>query len=147
MGKTAFGGPVYGAKSLLLSVSRDNGSASTGSTAAVILTQMLVPAYEDWYATEFRVTRGSTGSTDFSVFVEDDSTNIASVASASSLANQHGSTTIAADAGEYEGKRIAAGSSLVIKMWNGGSSLVASSAITASLYGYIRWISSTRAEA
>jgi len=146
MGKTAFSGPVYGAKSLLWNVSKDNVTASTGSTATVTIRQMAVPLYEDWYITEFRVFRGSTGSTGFIGALLDDSTQIASVAITSSLAAQFGSTTLTADAGEYEGVRVAAGSTMSLTLSNSGSSVVSSSDVGYSVYGYIRWISSTRAE-
>lgn len=146
MGKTAFSGPVYGAKSLLWAISKDNVTASTGSTATVTVRSMALPSYEDWFITEFRVYRGSTGSTAFVGALLDDSTQIASVAITSSLAAQFGSTTLTADAGEYEGVRVAAGSTIAVTLSNGGSSLVSSSDVGYSVYGYIRWINSTRSE-
>ena len=143
MGKTAFSGPVYGAKSLLWSVYRDN---TPISTAAQTLRSIVLPTYEDWYVTEFRTWRGSTGSTAFTVSLTDDSSLVASIAITSSLAGQVGSTTLAADPGEYEGVRIAAGSSLSVTLQNGNSSVVGSSDVSASIYGYIRFVSSTRPE-
>jgi hypothetical protein len=58
MGKTAFSGPVYGAKSLLFGASFAAGS--TGATTSVIA-RTVVPPYEDWYITEFAASF-STGS-------------------------------------------------------------------------------------
>lgn len=143
MGKTAFSGPVYGAKSLLWTITRDNVAIST---AAQTLRSIVLPTYEDWYVTEFRGWRGSTGSTDFTLTLTDDSTAIANVTSASSAAGIALSTTLTPDAGEYEGVRVAAGSSLSVTMQNGNSSAVGSSDVAAAVYGYIRFINSTRPE-
>lgn len=142
MGKTAFSGPVYGAKSLLWMAHRDN---QVISTAVATFAGINVPAYEDWYVTELKAWRGSTGSTDFIVALVDDSTSVATVAITSSLAAVAGSTTIAATGGEFEGYQILNGSSLTLTVQNGNSSVVGSSDFTAWVYGFIRFIDSTRA--
>lgn len=142
MGITRFSGPAYGAKALLYTVSRDN---LANSTVVQTVASILVPTYQDWLLTEVHVFRGSTFSTALTVRVLDDSTAVASVAITSSLANVAGSTTVAADGGEYEGLAIAGGSSVVIDLANATSSVAGSSGITVALYGFIRWIASTRA--
>lgn len=144
MGKTAFSGPVYGAKSLLISVSGDI-AAATDASSFVTLFGMSVPSYEDWYVTEMRAYRPSTHST-LSVFrLVDDSTVVADIAITSSLAAQSGSTIITPSAGEYEGQRIAAGSALSLTA-TAGSTGVASTGVKLMVYGYIRFINSTRGE-
>jgi hypothetical protein len=55
-------------------------------------------------------------------------------------------TTVAADAGEYEGKQIVGGSTLAFVIAAGSTALPVGSA-RAELRGYIRYKSSTRAEA
>src|SRR3990167_2012900 len=143
MGKTAFSGPVYGAKSLLWSMQRDN--TLTASSLASTIAAIRVPAYEDWYVTELKAYKGSTYSTAFVLQLTDDSTVIADVATTSSLAGVLMSTTPAADAGEYEGKRVAANSTLALVLADGGSTTAGSSNVAAWVYGYIRDIDSTRA--
>src|SRR5262245_28999760 len=56
MGKTAFSGPVYGAKSVLW-VTGPAAAATTSATTIAAFTQpgyskRIVPAYEDWIVTE-----------------------------------------------------------------------------------------------
>ena len=136
MGKTSFSGPVYGAKSLLWSVtSKDVGNSTTANTVAAII----VPAGEDWIISDFHVFRGSTHSTAFVASLVDDSTAIATVAITSSLADQNGSTRIPSTGGEYTGQAVATGSSLAFTIHNGGSS-VASSQVMAWVYGFPRWL-------
>src|SRR5580765_4883765 len=48
MGKSAFSGPVYGAKATLVSAGP---FAVSGNTSAFL--KIIVPAYETWYATEY----------------------------------------------------------------------------------------------
>lgn len=151
MGKTAFSGPVYGAKSLLWNYARS--STIPPSTATYTAAQMVVPAGQDWMVTDFHAFRESTHSTAFVVTLVDDSSRaaassaaVANLAFTSSLAGAVGSTVVAADAGEYEGRRVAAGSTLTLTVGSGNSS-VTSSPFAAWAYGYIRFINSTRAEA
>lgn len=150
MGKTAYSGPVYGAKSLLWSYSRN--STVPPSTALYAAAQMVVPAGQDWFFTDFHAFRESTHSTQFVVTLVDDSSRaqassaaIAGLAITSSAVNQVASTVIAADAGEYEGRRVAAGSTLSLTVASGNSS-VTSSPFGAWAYGYIRFVSSSRPE-
>jgi hypothetical protein len=146
MGKTAFSGPVYGAKSLLWSAYVPVGTSGASATYAVTT----VPGYEDWYATEtfFACSSCSTGAASVSsvttFVINDDSSNLhAAVAMASTASGVL--TTVSADAGEYEGKRIAAGSTLSFVIAGGSSSVPIGSA-RAELRGYIRFINSTRPE-
>ena len=147
MGKTSFQGPVYGAKSLLWAVHRDNQLPAANDTTTVTLAQVRVPAYEDWFVTEFKAFRGSSGSTAVTTTytLTDDSTTVATLATASSVAGLMLSTTPAADAGEYEGVRVVANSTLAITLGHGGSSAAISSDVTCWVYGYVRYVDSTRA--
>jgi len=137
MGKTAFNGPVYGAKSLLWSVQADNLPIST---AAQTVASITVPPGEDWVITDFAVFRGSSGSTDFTARLVDDSTAIASVAITSSAASGSGSTRLAKTDGEYTGTLVAEGSVLSFTVQNGNSSAVGSSAVYGWAYGFPRWL-------
>lgn len=144
MGKTSFSGPVYGAKSLLISYSGDIAAATDASSHAVLL-GINVPNYEEWLVTEMNVFRGSTHST-LSVYrLLDDSTVVADVAITSSLGVRVGSTTIAATGGEYEGYLIAGGSSVTLT-GTSGSTTAASTGVRINVMGFIRFKSSTRAE-
>jgi hypothetical protein len=146
MGKTAFSGPVYGAKSLLYGSHRENFLIT--STVTETEAKVVVPAYEDWLVTEFSVFRGSSGSTAVNqVFgVDDDSTTIANVVTASSAAGIVLSTTLATTPGEYEGTLVLGGSTLSLQSWRSGSSVAPCSNVTFAVYGYIRFKTSTRAE-
>lgn len=141
MGKTSFSGPVYGAKSLLFSVHAD--AVSSGTTAQV-LSAITVPTGQDWYVTEVMAFRGSTGSTAFVLTLVDDTTNVASLAITSSLANAVASTVVTATAGEYEGLLVASGSSLSWQLAN--TAATGSSGVRGYAYGFIRFLSSTRSE-
>lgn len=149
MGKTAFSGPVYGAKSLLWSVHRDNQLPAANDTTTVTLASIQVPAYERWLVTEFKGFRGSSGSTAVTSTwtLTDDSTAIATLATpaASSAAGILMSTTPTATAGEYEGVEVLENSTLSVTISHGGSSAAVSSNIQVWVYGYIRYIDSTRA--
>jgi hypothetical protein len=150
MGKTAFSGPVYGAKSLLLSYSKT--STTVPSTATFGYAQLIVPTGQDWYVTDFHAFRESTHSTNFVLSLSDDSSRatsstrtVADLAITSSAASQMASTVASADAGEYEGRRVAAGSTLTLQLANGNSS-VTGAVFSAWAYGFIRFVSSSRSE-
>jgi hypothetical protein len=146
MGKTAYSGPVYGAKQTLASLRVQDISTGGGDgLAGVVLSGLLVPSGEDWYATDFSVFRGSTGSTGMGFAVLDDSTLVSSVTINSSVANASSGVIVTADPGEYEGKRIAAGSVVTFTVTQ-SSGVAASSAVTLCLSGFRRFVSSTRAE-
>jgi hypothetical protein len=137
MGRTAFSGPAFGAKSLLWSVSADN---VVISTAIQTEASIVVPAGEDWYVTEMHVHRGSTGSTAFVATLVDDTTNVATVAIASSAADVAGSTRPTPDGGEFAGVQVLSGSSVSFRVTNGNSSVVGSSKVYAWVYGFPRWL-------
>jgi hypothetical protein len=150
MGKTAFSGPVYGAKSLLFSYSKS--STTVTSTATVTLAQIIVPTGQDWYVSDFQAFRESTHSTSFVLSLSDDSSRatsstrtVAGLAITSSAAAQVASTVVTVDAGEYEGRRVAAGSTLTLQLANGNSSATGA-VFSAWAYGFIRFVSSTRSE-
>ena len=144
MGKTSFNGPVYGAKSLIWQ-GNYNSTIALSTSAATTFSKCRVPAYETWLVTELQVYRGSTHSTTTVVALLDDSTVVANVAITSSLAGSIGSTTPTPTPGEYEGVEVAANSTLALTLQEGTSS-IAGQDLTASVYGYIRFLSSTRAE-
>jgi len=139
MGKTAFNGPVYGAKAALFSGFRQVVSSATTLTVASIT----VPSYEDWVVTELiaHCSSCTTGVARLSVL--DDSTNLGTATFVSTSAAVV--TTITADAGEYEGKVVAAGSVLTVDAVPGSSALPMGS-VQWVVRGFTRFISSTRAE-
>jgi hypothetical protein len=149
MGKTAFSGPLYGAKSLLWHAHRDNQLPAANDTTTVTVASIRVPAYEQWLITEFKGFRGSSGSTGVTTTwnLTDDSAVIASLATTSSAAGVMLSTTPTPTAGEYEGVLVDANSTLAWTIGHGGSSAAVSSDVSMWAYGYIRFLSSTRAEA
>jgi hypothetical protein len=110
------------------------------STAAQVIAGIVVPAGEDWILTDFAAHRGSTFSTATVLTLVDDSTSLGTIALTSSGGNVSGSTRIAAAGGEYTGTVAASGSSLTVTIANGNSSVAASSAITAWVYGFQRWL-------
>ena len=63
----------------------------------------------------------------------------------SSAASQSASTVVTVDAGEYEGRRVAALSTVTLQLANGNSS-VTGAVFSAWAYGFIRFVSSTRSE-
>lgn len=147
MGKTAFSGPVYGAKSLLWSAYVPVATSGASATYAVTT----VPGYEDWYITEtfFACSSCSTGVASLSSVttftIQENSSNLHSPVSMTSTASGV-LTTLPADAGEFEGKRVRAGSTLAFVI-AGGSTAVASGSARAEMRGYVRFINSTRSEA
>ena len=144
MGLTRMSGPVYGAKALLWSASF-NSTSALSTSAATAFGAVRVPAGETWFVTELNAYRGSTHSTTTVVGLTDDSTVIGTVALTSSLAGVIGSTTLATTAGEYEGTEVAANSTLALTLQEGTSS-IAGQDLTAWVYGFRRFLSSTRAE-
>lgn len=139
MGKTAFEGPVYGAKATLATI---NLKASSGAST-VIYAGVIVPGGEDWYGTEVSLYKGSTGSTGFVAVVRKGSSALSSQAITSSAAGQSTSVIVTATAGEYEGKRLPSGCTVTFEAT---SPTVATSRVTMVLSGFRRFVSSTRAE-
>ena len=157
MGKTAFGGPVYGAKTLLWS---EQETISTGGTTALVCARA-IPVYEDWFITEVYARYGtaastiSSAATAFLLKSEGGSTTgivrgdgyASTVAQTLVTLSKTGSTTVLSSgarvtgsAGEYEGLYVPAGSTL---RWV--SSGVDAIKVNLQVMGFIRWVSSTRA--
>lgn len=150
MGLTRFSGPSYGAKSLLWGYARS--STTAPSTSVYTFAQIVVPPGQDWFVTDFAAFRESTHSTSFTLSLSDDSSRattstrtVADLAITSSAAGVAASTVVPADAGEYEGRRVASGSTLTLQLANGGSSVTGWTG-AAWAYGYIRFVNSTRPE-
>jgi len=143
MGRTRFSGPVYGAKALLWSAHIKDAAVSTTTTT---MGSINVPTGQDWLITDIHAWRGSTVSTGFRLTVTDDSTTVGTVSITSSLASQTGQSAVTPAAGEDEGYIAAAGSSLTMTFDQTGSSVAASTAVTGWVYGFIRFVSSSRAE-
>lgn len=145
MGRSAFSGPVYGAKATLLSAFIETASTGGGNGSTIVLGTYVVPTYEDWFVTEVFANRASTGSTGLKFSVIDDGSTIASATINSSLADASTAIIAATDGGEYEGTRIAAGSTVQLAIFNGSSGLAASSRCSMIVRGFTRLVDSTRA--
>ena len=139
MGKTAFGGPVYGAKAVLMAGYTQVVSSATSQTVLSVT----VPAYEQWVATELIAMCSSCTTGVARLSVLDDSTNLGTATFVSTAAAVV--TTLTADPGEYEGKVVNAGSVLTFDAAP-GSTAVAMGSLQFTLHGYKRFLSSTRAE-
>ena len=139
MGKTAFSGPVFGAKSLLAYAAVDAVSTGAGDGVSTTVGFAIVPSGEDWYATDFQAGRESTGSTAYGLAVDANGSNVSSLTITSSIAAQRSNVVITADAGEFAGKRIPSGSTITFRLVN-SSVNGASSGVRMALYGYVRYI-------
>lgn len=146
MGRTAYSGPVFGAKSLLWMAHRDNVLSAANSTVTETLGKVRVPVGEDWYVTEMQIYRGSSGTTAATATFQltDDSTVIADLATASSVTGLMLSTNVTPTAGEYQGLQVLSNSTLAAQVTHGGSSAAISSDVTMWVYGYIRYVDSSR---
>jgi hypothetical protein len=164
MGKTAYSGPVYGAKSLLWCFGPYNDLHSSGATTGLLTPNSLrtIPPYEDWMITEmtFSASTNSSVAAGHGVYLKSEGGNtsiipVNQVGNGStrantifSLVNAAGSTTwstwatATADAGEYEGQWVPAGSTL--RIVTSGVTLLGNAQV--NIYGYIRFRNSTRAE-
>lgn len=162
MGKTAFEGPVYGAKSVLW-VTGPAAAATTNASTVAAFTQpgysrRVVPAYEDWIITEAYLVC-STASTvaaacQWKLKTEGGSTTIprangqASTNAATILtitgggsSNIEGAAIAAVTPGEYEGTWCPAGSTL---RWVSSYADIPTSP-QMQVMGFIRYVNSTRA--
>jgi hypothetical protein len=162
MGKTAFNGPVYGAKTLLW-VAGPSAAASSGTSTVAAFTQAgygrrVVPAYEDWIITEAYLTCSTAstvaGETQWKLKTEGGSTTVprsngqASTNAATILSVATGGSSnvekiaiAAVTPGEYEGTWCPAGSTL--RWVSSGASLP--SLPMMQVMGFIRYIDSSRA--
>jgi hypothetical protein len=150
MGKTAFAGPVYGAKGNLVSF----GPIAGGGGSTTFFASAVVPPYETWYITEanFGQTQASSNSSTPKLIVKVKGTNGADAAfptgNAGSAVTVTGPTSTAAWAvvgtasvtpGEYEG--YAAPANSTIRIVSSGTIGL----LTVNVQGYRRFIDSTRA--
>lgn len=141
MGRTRFSGPVYGAKQTLWSANL----AATSTGASTVAAATIIPVGEDWYATEFQVYRGSTGSSQGAFWITDESTVVSSVTFTSTTAGANTINIITPDGGEKEGTRLLSGSTL--RLWySDASSQAAQTNVSWMLTGYRRFVTSTRAD-
>lgn len=136
MGKTAFSGPSFGSKATLFSAGPV--SASTGSSA--VFYGAIVPPGEDWYATELSLYRNSTGSTNLAISLHDDSTLVGSVTIGGSSIAAAASTYFTPDSGEYQGIKIASGSTVTLSH---SSHAGPNANLCVVVSGYRRYIPST----
>lgn len=154
MGKTAFSGPVYGAKSLLFSHSL--AVSSTGASTALVAATA-IPPYEDWYVTEVKASFSTGSSAGNSIIFKSEggsssipryqgqastvAQTIATINSGTST-SLNAVTTVTPTAGEYEGLYVPAGSTVRIV----SSAVNALSKLNVGVWGYVRYINSTRPE-
>lgn len=156
MGKSNLSGPVYGGKSLLWSWGPAN--VSSGATTAVFANRTL-PNYEDWYITEIHALVSTCSSAGNAIMLKSEggsTTGItrltggitSTVAQTIFNLNTGTSTTLStwatatATPGEYEGCYVPAGSSM--HLVSSGVDGLGNCHI--QVMGFIRWVSSTRAE-
>lgn len=160
MGKTAFLGPVYGAKSQLCSWAYSVTSSQATTNLAVTGSKRVVPPYEDWFITEMYATCSTCSSAAAALYVktEGGSTTIApapwgtgngSTRAATIVSMTSGTSTtfsshvaVTPTAGEYEGSWVPAGSTL--RLVSSANSGIAQ--LQVSLMGFIRFRNSTRSE-
>ena len=149
MGKTAFSGPVYGAKSNLFSI----GPVAATGTSSGVVGLAVVPPYESWYITEVFATntQASSNSSTPKVIIKVDGTPTADAAfaagnpgTAASIVGGTSTTTFnlmataTATPGEFEG--YAAPANSTIRILSSGTI----GALSVRVNGYIRYIDSTR---
>lgn len=166
MGKTAFRGPVYGAKANLWTYGPYADLHSTGGTTGLLTpnSNRVIPNYEDWLITEIVVTASTNSSVAAAhgLYLKSKGGSTVGVPprleapgngstranTIFSLTNPAGSTTWSTwatatqDAGEFEGVWVPAGSSL--RIVTSGVSVMAG--VQVNVYGYIRFVNSTRQE-
>jgi hypothetical protein len=161
MGFTRFSGPVYGSKSLLKVLGPVLGTQNTSTAIAFVNASWVIPAYEDWFVTEvgLSVSTCAASGQNFLLKSEGGSTTIpprnapgngsTMAQTISSFSNPAGnSTTIAwtvntvtPSPGESEGLWVPAGSTCRLV----SSCASAPGLLTVNVYGFIRYVDSTRA--
>jgi hypothetical protein len=161
MGLSRPSGPLYGAKSLLWAVGPATGSTNASTSRPFTnAAAILVPPYEDWFATEFSASISTCSSVGNSIILKTKggSTSIqpapwgtgAGSTVTQTLANVNTGTsttfstlvTLPTTAGEYEGTWIPAGSSVYV-VCTGVNPL---GQLAWQMRGYIRFRNSTRGE-
>lgn len=151
MGKTAFSGPVYGAKSNLFSFGPTRGDAN-GSTT--LIASVVVPPYETWYLTELFASNAQATSNSSTpkvilkvkgtaagdaAFPTGNPGTAATLTGPTSTAGFNQVTTTTATAGEFEG--YAAPANSTIRIVSSGTI----GQLCGRVNGFIRFIDSTRA--
>ena len=158
MGKTAFHGPVYGAKGLLAKYSA-GAASSTGASSALTMA-WIVPSYEDWFVCELSAycSTCSSGGNVFALKTEggsttgvlprakapgNGSTRAATLGSINTGTSTGGPflTTISADPGEFEGAWVPAGSTLRLVLSSVANPIAN---LNFSVRGFTRFVASTR---
>lgn len=166
MGKTAFRGPVYGAKSLLWTFGPYTETRSSGATTGLYTANAVrvLPPYEDWLITEAHLTTSTNSSVaaGHGIYVKSEGGSTTGIVPREqapgngstraqtlfSFVNAAGSTTwstwatATADGGEYEGAWVPAGSSLRVV----SSGITLTGGLQLNVMGYIRYVNSTRSE-
>lgn len=158
MGKTAFSGPVYGAKGLLFSAA----GVGTSGASTIYVASLVVPAYETWYLTEFRACCSSNSSNanvklkvkgtstsasypgpgpDPAFPTGNPSTGVANLSFGASTVASVASAIPTATAGEYEGYAAPANSSIRVV----STSVGPIAGLNVNLFGFVRFLDSTRA--
>lgn len=171
MGKTAFNGPVYGAKANLWSygpIACDTPSTASNTTGLYKNGSIrVVPGYEDWLITEFYadfstcsslgthslILKSEGGSTTIPANLEapgNGSTRAQTLATATTPAATSTtaavSVTVTKDGREYEGAWVPAGSTLRVVYSHVGSTTAEVMTGGWQVMGYIRYRDSTRAQ-
>lgn len=133
MGLTSFSGPAFGAKTLLFSVHKD--TVATAQTDLEIF-EIDVPTGEDWHLTNVAVYADVAGSAAATIDVEAATTSVLSAA-ITCVADDNAVATVATDAGEFAGKRVAAGTAITVDITTGTTT--APEDISVHVYGFIRY--------
>lgn len=134
MGLTSMSGPVYGAKQTLFSVYRH---AVITAQSALEVFEIAVPTTEDWLVSRVAVYCVAAGSAAAGVDVQDDGASILTgVITATAGAPAYGVPT--ATGGEDEGKIVAAGSAVTVKVTTGTTT--AAGELTVIVEGYRRYV-------
>jgi hypothetical protein len=152
MGKTAFSGPVYGAKCGLMSFCYAAGAISSGASTAVLPAgQFITPSYSIWMPTELFVNVSTCSSNNYQFKVKYESPSYGTTLDGRNVSSQSGtlftvgsgtstsintSSTCATTAGEYEGFVLTPGST--VRIVSSGNS--APGVVQLNLHGYIRYI-------
>jgi hypothetical protein len=150
MGKTSFGGPVYGAKGNLFSF----GPTAQANASTTLIASVVVPPYETWYLTELYGSnvQASSNSSTPKVVLKVDGTGAgdpafpagnpgtaATLTGPTSTAGFNQVTTATATAGEFEG--YAAPANSTIRIVSSGTI----GQLQVRVNGFIRYFDSTRA--
>lgn len=143
MGKTAFSGPVYGAKGTLFSVHR---AVVSSGVSSQVIASIAVPAYEEWFLTEIiaSASSGTTGAMGANLLA-----NSSAVPGSTATITSTETATVAEitrSEGEFEGFRVLSSQTIEVIADTGGSSVAAIGNMNVTVRGFTRWIPSTRAE-